>query len=123
MIATPLGTKAIAGKGDQREVLAKWITAPDNPFFARNLTNRCGHTFWVAAVRPVDDSIDQSADQSNCSTPSPKFVDSRFDVKAMVRLVCNSRVYQTSSRQSSRVRDDQKKRGSVQAAGCQCSWT
>src|SRR5207248_11449715 len=39
-----------------RPVLAKWLTAPENPFFARAMTNRLwAHFFGRGIVEPVDD--------------------------------------------------------------------
>jgi Protein of unknown function (DUF1553) len=44
-----------------RAVLADWITAPDNPYFARAAVNRIwGHFFGVGLVDPVDDFRDDN---------------------------------------------------------------
>ena len=45
-----------APTGDRRAALADWMTAPDNPFFARNLANRVwAHFLGRGLVEPVDD--------------------------------------------------------------------
>ena len=42
--------------GDRRAALAAWLTAPDNPWFARNLANRVwAHFLGRGLVEPVDD--------------------------------------------------------------------
>src|SRR5579862_4502304 len=42
--------------GDRHKRLADWITAPDNPFFARATVNRFWkHFFGRGIVHPVDD--------------------------------------------------------------------
>ena len=47
--------------GDRRTVLAEWMTAPSNPFFARNLANRMWkRTSWDAAW---------SSRSTTCATP------------------------------------------------------
>ena len=41
---------------DRREVLAKWLTSPENPYFATNVANRIwAHFFGLGIVEPVDD--------------------------------------------------------------------
>ena len=43
-------------EGDRRHVLAKWMTEPGNPYFARNLANRLwAHFLGRGLVMPVDD--------------------------------------------------------------------
>ncbi|HKB41027.1 MAG TPA: DUF1549 domain-containing protein, partial [Gemmataceae bacterium] len=44
------------GTGDARSLLAEWITAPGNPYFARAAVNRLwDHFFGIGLVDPVDD--------------------------------------------------------------------
>jgi hypothetical protein len=109
--ATPLGGKATSGKSDRREELAAWITAADNPYFARNLVNRLwAHFLGRGIIEPVDDvrSTNPPTNPELLDALAQKFVASRYDVKAMVRLICNSRVYQTSSTPNeTNKRDDQ----------------
>src|SRR5262249_24555077 len=41
---------------DRRELLAQWLTSPDNPYFARNLSNIVWAQFFGRGiVEPVDD--------------------------------------------------------------------
>ena len=56
MPPTPLGGVAIPADTDRRTYLADWLTAPDNPFFARNLVNRFwGYLMGRGLVEPLDD--------------------------------------------------------------------
>jgi hypothetical protein len=110
--ATPLGGKPVSStKGDQRTALAAWMTAPDNPFFARNLMNRLwAHFLGRGIVELVDDvrSTNPPTNPELLDALAKKFIDSKYDVKAMVRLICASRVYQTSSAPNdTNVHDDQ----------------
>jgi hypothetical protein len=100
MPATVLGGEApIAADADQLEALAAWLTAPDNPHFARNFVNRFwAHFFVRGLVEPVDDMR-----VSNPPTNGPlldalakKFAGSGFNLRAIVRDICTSRVYQLS---------------------------
>jgi hypothetical protein len=110
--ATPLGGVALAiGKGDRREELASWLTSKDNEFFARNLVNRLwAHFLGRGLIEPVDDvrSTNPPTNPELLNALAKQFVQSKFDVKALVRLICNSRVYQTSSTPNeTNKRDDQ----------------
>ena len=100
--ATVLGGEApVPADVDQLEALAAWLTAPDNPHFARNFANRIwAHFFSRGLVEPVDDMR-----ISNPPTNGPlldalarRFAESGFDLRALVRDICTSRVYQLSVR-------------------------
>jgi hypothetical protein len=89
----------VAGR-DRRLVLAEWLTAPDNPFFARALANRVwAHFLGVGIVEPVDD-LRVSNPPSNgelLDVLAARFVGSGFDLRDLVRAICSSRAYQRSS--------------------------
>jgi hypothetical protein len=109
--ATALGAKAAQGKGDHRDELAAWMTGPENPYFARNVVNRVwAHFLGRGLVEPVDDvrSTNPPTNPELLDALAKKLVESKFDVKALIRLICNSRVYQTSSTPNeTNKRDDQ----------------
>jgi Protein of unknown function (DUF1549)/Protein of unknown function (DUF1553) len=84
-----------------RPVLAKWLTSSSNPYFAKAMVNRMWHQFMGRGlVNPVDDMHDGNA----ASHPellkdlADGFAASGFDVKALVRAICNSQAYQRSSK-------------------------
>lgn len=89
----------VQGK-DRREVLAQWLTAPDNPYFAPNLANRVWHHFFgIGIVEPVDD-IRISNPPSNpelMAALGQRLVGYRYDFKQLVRDICNSHTYQRST--------------------------
>jgi len=108
--AMPLGGKAVAGSGDRRADLAAWITAPDNPYFARNVVNRLwAHFLGRGLVEPVDDvrSTNPPSNPELHDALAKQFVESKYDVKAMIRLICASRVYQTASAPNATNRRDE----------------
>jgi hypothetical protein len=91
-----------AWKGDRpaRAILAEWITAPENPFFARAAVNRVWrHFFGQGLVEPVDDFRDDNppADPELLDELSRAFVRSGFDLPFLIRSVCGSRAYQRTS--------------------------
>jgi hypothetical protein len=85
---------------DRREVLAKWLASPDNPYFAKNLANLVwGHFFGKGIIDPVDD-VRISNPPSNpelLDTLGQKFQEYHYDFKHLVRDICTSRAYQTAA--------------------------
>jgi hypothetical protein len=89
----------IATGKDRREVLAQWLTSPDNPFFATSVANRIwAHFFGAGIIEPVDD-IRVSNPPSNpelFQKLGAKLGEYKFDFKSLVRDICNSEAYQRS---------------------------
>jgi hypothetical protein len=86
---------------DRRQALADWITAPDNPFFARAAVNRIWfHLFGRGIVEPVDDFRESNppANDELLEALAADFAAHQFDTKGMIRTIMNSRTYQLSSR-------------------------
>lgn len=94
-------TPEIPRSADRREVLAEWLASPKNPFFARNLANLVwAHFFGQGIIEPVDD-VRVSNPPSNpdlLDELASKFTEYNYDFKKLVRDVCNSRIYQLSSK-------------------------
>ena len=90
----------IADADPARPVLAKWMTSSDNKFFARAMVNRFWYQmFGRGLVNPVDDMHDDNAatHPALLATLTEQFKLHDFDVKFLIRSVCNSDVYQRSS--------------------------
>jgi len=92
-------TPDVNGK-DRRAVLADWISAPDNPYFAKHFANIIWAQFFGRGIiEPVDD-VRVSNPPSNpelLDALARHFVDYNYDFKRLVRDICNSRTYQLSS--------------------------
>ncbi len=85
---------------DPRRALADWLTAPDNPFFARAAVNRVWANFFGRGlVEPVDDFRISNP----CVNPplldalADDFAKHGYDLKHLMRTVMESRLYQLSS--------------------------
>jgi hypothetical protein len=83
-----------------RPVLAKWMTAADNKFFARAMANR----FWYqlygrGLVNPVDDMHDDNtaSHPQLLATLTEQLKLHDFDIQFLIRSICNSEAYQRSS--------------------------
>src|SRR5262249_34041173 len=95
--------------GDRREVLAKWMTGKDNPFFAKNVVNRVWyHLMGRGIVDPVDDFRDSnpSANDALLDALAKDFVDNRFRSKPLIKTIMLSRTYQLSAQPNSDNKDD-----------------
>jgi hypothetical protein len=95
---------------DRRALLAKWITSPENPFFATSIANRIWeHFFGIGIIEPVDD-IRVSNPATNpelLDALGKKLIEYNYDFKRMVRDICNSNAYQrTVSKNASNETDD-----------------
>lgn len=90
---------AIPPGTDRRQVLADWLTSPDNPFFATSVANRVwAHFFGQGIVEPVDD-IRVSNPPSNpelFEALGAKFAAYGYDLRKLVRDICTSQTYQRS---------------------------
>ena len=89
------------GQADRRTVLARWATAPENPFFARSIANRLwSHYFGHGLVEPIDDirATNPASNEPLLDELAKHMRDSKFDLKAYTRTLLNSRLYQLSSR-------------------------
>lgn len=101
--ATPrfLGGEApkIATDVDRREVLAKWLTSRQNPWFARNIANRVWARFFGRGlVHPVDD-VRVSNPPSHPDLHrrlGEKLAASGFDIRELIREICASSTYQAA---------------------------
>jgi hypothetical protein len=84
-----------------RPVLAKWITSPDNPLFAKAMVNRVWHQlFGRGLVNPVDDMHEghPPTHPQLLAELSAQFKTRGFDMKDLIRSIVNSDTYQRTSR-------------------------
>ncbi len=96
---------------DRREVLAKWITSADNPFFAKSVANRLWyHVLGRGIVDPVDDFRDSnpSANDDLLDALAKDFATHKFDARHLLRTILNSRTYQLSAQSNDFNKDDNK---------------
>jgi WD40 repeat protein len=83
----------------RRQQLAHWITAPDNPYFARSYVNRVwGYYMGVGLIEPLDDirAGNPASNPELLDRLAAEFVKQKFDVRQLVKLICKSRTYQLS---------------------------
>ena len=99
-VMTPWGSVPGQNTADRRVAFAAWLTKPGNPFFARVEVNR----MWAdlmgrGIVNPVDDfrSSNPPANAPLLDALAQEFERSGYDRKHILRLICNSRTYQSDT--------------------------
>jgi hypothetical protein len=92
-----------------RPVVAKWATAPDNPYFSKAMVNRVWSQFFGRGfVNPVDDMLPENepSHPALMNELASQFAASGFDLKHLIRAICNSQAYQRSSKPLPGNKDD-----------------
>ena len=90
----------LAAGADRREAYARWLTAPENAFFARGLVNRFwSYFFHRGIIDPVDDirSTNPPINPALLDALTKDFVAHRFDARHLMRRIVTSATYQRSS--------------------------
>lgn len=100
-----IGADAFNAKENQplRPVFADWLTARDNPYFARAFVNRTWAYFFARGiVHPLDDMRDDNppSHPALLKQLTEEFIAADFDVRHLIRCIANSRTYQRTSRPS-----------------------
>lgn len=85
---------------DRREHLANWLTAPENPYFARALVNRVWANYMTRGlVENVDDlrATNPSSNEPLLAALAADFVKHGYDVKRLIRTIMSSAAYARSA--------------------------
>lgn len=96
---------------DRRLDFAKWLTEPDNPFFAKIEVNRIwSQVFGRGIVEPADDFRDTNPPSNALLLDqlAQDFVDNGYDRKKILATILKSRTYQTSYQPNDFNEDDTK---------------
>lgn len=84
-----------------RPILARWVTSPDNPYFAKAMANRMWwHFFGRGLVEPVDDMHPDNppSHAALLELLAGEFAAGGFDLRHLCRAILNSETYQRTSR-------------------------
>ncbi|HEY1602167.1 MAG TPA: DUF1549 and DUF1553 domain-containing protein [Pirellulales bacterium] len=100
---TPLDGMPIANDAteDRRLHLAAWLTAPENPYFSRSITNRVWANFFGAGlVEKVDDMrlTNPASNEQLLNAAARYLVAEGYDLKTLMRAILQSNTYQRASR-------------------------
>jgi hypothetical protein len=96
---------------DPRHKLVDWMVAPDNPYFARAISNRIwAHFMSRGLVEPVDDMrvTNPPSNPELLDALAQDLIKHKFDLKHLIRTIMNSTAYQLSSEgNANNLRDQQ----------------
>src|SRR6185503_13737694 len=85
---------------DRREAYARWLTAAENPFFAKSLANRMwSYFFHRGIIDPVDDlrTTNPPINPELLDALTKDFIDHGFDARHLMRRIIASQTYQRTS--------------------------
>lgn len=110
--AVPFRADLLPSDGDPRQRLAAWITHPENRRFPRAIANRLwGFMFGRPLATPVDDipdpssssepsavGVDAQTELAALDMLAEELVESRYDLKRVLRIIGASSVFRLDSR-------------------------
>jgi hypothetical protein len=86
---------------DRRAYFADWLTAPDNPFFAKAIVNRVWRSYMGRGLVEAEDDLRVSNPPTNAElldALAADFVKNKYDLKRLMKQILNSAAYQRSSK-------------------------
>jgi hypothetical protein len=103
MPPTPLDGKPLPldSSVDRRKYFVDWLTAADNPYFARALVNRVWRNFMGRGLVEAEDDLRETNPPTNAElldALARDFVKNGHDLRKLVRTIMNSAAYQRSSK-------------------------
>lgn len=91
------GAVKIPSDEHRRDAYADWLTSKENPFFAKSTANRVwSYFFGRGIIDPVDDirASNPPVNPALLDALTRDFTDHNFDLRHLMRVITNSRVYQ-----------------------------
>ncbi len=88
-----------ADNSNRRQQLAHWITSSENPYFAKSFVNRqWSYLMGVGLIEPIDDirAGNPASNPKLLEKLAEEFIQSKFNIQHIVKLICKSRIYQLS---------------------------
>jgi hypothetical protein len=97
---TALDGTDFSSSDNRRRALATWMTAPDNPWFAKAAVNRLwAHFLGRGFVDPITDFRpgNPAVVPDLLDALAKDFVSSGYDIQRLIRLICATEVYQRAA--------------------------
>jgi hypothetical protein len=99
----------LSDKPPYRPAVAEWVTAAENKYFSKAMANRMwAHLLGRGIVNPIEDmnNDNEPSHPELLQALATEFAASSFDLKHLIRCVCNSETYQRSSAPIAENKDD-----------------
>jgi hypothetical protein len=90
----------LASTADRRAYFADWLTAPENPYFAKALVNRVWRNFMGRGLVEAEDDLRQTNPPTNpelFDALVKDFVGHNYDVRHLIGTIMASTTYQRSA--------------------------
>jgi hypothetical protein len=90
---------AVPAEATRREQVARWITSPNNQYFAKSYVNRIwSYLLGVGLIEPVDDirAGNPPTNPALLDALTEDFIQHGFDTRHLIKTICKSRTYQLS---------------------------
>jgi WD40 repeat protein len=103
-----IGTAA-ASDATRRAQFGAWLTSQKNPYFARSFVNRMwGYLLGKGLIEPIDDirAGNPASIPDLLEFLEKDFIEHQFDVRHLVRTICQSKTYQLAMESNSWNKDD-----------------
>ena len=100
---------AVESDASRRKEFGAWLTSAKNPYFARSFVNRMwGYMLGKGLIEPIDDirAGNPASIPELLAFLEKDFIESKFDVRHLVRTICQSRTYQLSMENNQWNKDD-----------------
>lgn len=118
-LSFPFEHAGMIGKdAPRREQFAAWVTASENQYFARNYANRLwAYLNGTGLIEPIDDmrAGNPPTNPELLERLTEEFIQSGFDVRHVLRQICQSRTYQLSTSTNKWNADDRRNYSHAQA--------
>jgi hypothetical protein len=88
-------------KVSPRETFVNWLTAPENPYFARNAVERMWAQFFgLGFIDPIDEPWSENPEliPELVEDMAKAFVASKYDNRFLIKAIMRTKAYQLSSR-------------------------
>jgi hypothetical protein len=103
----PFAPKDLKFEGDRRQAFLKWLTAPQNPLFARVAVNRLWQWHFGEGISATPNDFgflgEQPVNPRLLDWLASEFISRKYSMKAMHRLIVTSETYQRSSAPASAI--------------------
>jgi hypothetical protein len=97
----PFAPKDLKFEGDRRQVFLRWLTAPENPLFARVVMNRIWQWHFGEGISATPNDFgtlgEQPVNARLLDWLASEFLAQKYSMKAMHRLIVTSETYRRSS--------------------------
>jgi len=103
------GSVTLEGEQDPRRPIMKWMSHPQNPWFAKAFVNRVWATYFHKGIIDPPDDLNPANPASHpqlLEWLTEKFIASGYDIQALHREIVSSETYQRSWKPSANNRDD-----------------